>query len=113
MKTNPLVSIITPYYDAPEYFSQALRTVADQSYTNYELIIVDDASPDPPAEEIAGEFTFPRLKIIRHEHNHGTQTARNTAVKNSSGSLILPFDCDDMLHPEYLSTAVEAMKDPA
>jgi glycosyltransferase involved in cell wall biosynthesis len=111
MAKKPLVSTIIPYYDAPEFFREALSSIQQQTYKNYEVVVVDDASPGPPAAEIVDEFAFPCIKVIRHDTNTGPQTARNTAVANSAGDYILPFDCDDKLHPEYISETVRALED--
>jgi glycosyltransferase involved in cell wall biosynthesis len=112
MIAEPLVSVIMPYYNLPDYFREALLSLEKQTYQNFEVIVVDDASPDFPAEDVLCEFSFPRQKLIRHETNKCVQTARNTGVTNSSGSLILPFDCDDMLDPAYLATTVQALENP-
>ncbi|MBM4259282.1 MAG: glycosyltransferase family 2 protein [Deltaproteobacteria bacterium] len=111
MKTIPLVSIITPYFDAPDFYREALRSLQQQTYQHFELVVVDDASPEPSAAAILSEFDFPRVKVIRHETNTGPQTARNTAVANSCGDYLLSFDCDDLLAPEYLSETIHALTD--
>lgn len=109
MTAEPLVSVIMPYYDRPDYLVEAVASVRAQTYKNWELIIADDASPLPTAEEILRDVKEPNIKIIRHESNMGLAETRNTAIRHSSGPLICPLDCDDKLDPAYLATTTEAL----
>ncbi|RYE37015.1 MAG: glycosyltransferase family 2 protein [Sphingobacteriaceae bacterium] len=102
------VSVIVPCFKQAQYLQEALNSVLEQTYTNWECIIVDDGSPDDTAF-ITVEFCKldDRFKYLRKD-NGGLSSARNAGIKISSGSLILPLDADDKIHPSYLKLAVNA-----
>ena len=102
---KPRVSITMPFYKGEDYIEESVRSVADQTFTDFELIVVDDCSPIPAFEILKG-FDFPWLKIIRHEKNSGLADSRNTAHKETRGDYILPLDCDDLLLPAFLEKCV-------
>lgn len=95
---NPKVSIIVSLYNKFPYFGQCLGSISAQTYTNFELIIVDDGSTDD------GRF-IEGLSVIRIG-NRGQSGARNAGVLNSMGDLILPLDADDWIDPTYLEKTV-------
>jgi glycosyltransferase involved in cell wall biosynthesis len=107
---EPLVSIITPAYKAEKYIESCIDSVVAQSYRNWELIIVDDCSPDNTAEVVkqrSDEDT--RIKLISLEKNQGVVNARNTALDYASGQFIAFLDSDDLWLPEKLSVQINAM----
>lgn len=99
---NVLVSIIVPCYKQAHYLSEALQSVLEQTYSNWECIIVNDGSPDT-AELVAKQWIAKdnRFKYL-YKENGGLPSARNAGVKSSTGEFILPLDADDILHPDYL-----------
>jgi len=99
-----------PYYDQADYLLDAVRSVERQTYRNVELIIVDDCSPGPPAQELVGWRDLVPTKFVRHKENLGAARSRNTAVENSAGELIVPLDSDDLLEPTYLEATVSALQ---
>lgn len=105
-----LVSIIVPCYKQAHYLSEALLSVLEQSYSNWECIIVNDGSPDI-TELVAKEWLAkdPRFKYL-YKENGGLSSARNAGVKNSLGEFILPLDADDILHPDYLKRIVPVLE---
>lgn len=103
--SGPLVSVIIPTYGGASFLGRAIRSILDQTYSNLELIIVDDKSPDDTAE-VVQQFDDPRIKYIRHEVNQGAATARGTGRRNSSGAIIAFLDQDDRFHPEKLEKHV-------
>lgn len=107
---NPLVSIIVPCYKQAQYLEDALNSVASQSYSNWECIIVNDGSPDN-TEVIAQKWTTkdPRFIYIKLD-NSGVCAARNTAIEKAKGEFILPLDADDRIGKEYVAKALEAFK---
>jgi len=107
--SEPLVSVIIPTYGGASFLGEAIRSVLDQTYSNLELIIVDDKSPDN-TEEVVKQFNDPRIKYIRHEINQGAATARGTGRRASSGEIIAFLDQDDFFHPEKLEVHVEFME---
>ena len=107
--SQPLVSVIIPTYGGASFIHEAIRSVLDQTYSNLELIVVDDKSPDNTANVIA-QFNDPRIKYIRHEENQGAASARGTGRRASSGQIIFFLDQDDMFHPEKIAVHVEFME---
>lgn len=106
----PKVSVIIPAYNGAEHLGEAIQSVLDQTYKNFEIIIVDDASPEPLAEVIK-KFSDPRVRYIRHEQNRGAVAARKTGVLNSSGDLIALLDQDDLFHREKLEVHAAYMQE--
>ena len=103
---KPKVSIIIPAYNGADLLGEAIQSVLDQTYPHFELIVVDDLSPDPTAE-IVGRFDDSRLVYLRHEENQGAVAARETGIKASSGNIIAFLDQDDLYHPDKLEIHVE------
>ena len=101
----PLVSVIIPTYNGEDHLGDAIQSVLDQTYPNFELIVVDDASPGNTSEVIE-QFDDPRLKYISHERNRGVIYARITALHASTGEVIAFLDQDDRFHPEKLALHV-------
>lgn len=101
---NPLISIIMPLYNAAAYISDTIRSVKNQTYTNWELIIVDDHSSDTSAKLVL-EFaaTDSRIKLQRLSKNKGAAFCRNYATQMSGGDYIAFLDADDLWFPEKLS----------
>lgn len=99
---EPKVSVVVSLYNKFPYFGQCLGSISNQTYTNFELIIVDDGSTDD------GRF-IEGLSVIRIG-NRGQSGARNAGVLNSTGDYILPLDADDWIDPTYLEKTVLLMR---
>jgi glycosyltransferase involved in cell wall biosynthesis len=108
MSPQPLVSVIVPAWNSERTLLQTLRSVAAQSYSNLEIIIVDDGSTDGTAS-VARRFckTEPRAKLIQTE-NKGVSCARNRAIAESLGDWIAPIDADDIWHPSKIEKQMQA-----
>lgn len=103
---NPLVSIIVPCYNQGEYLAEALQSVENQNYSNWECVIVDDRSTDN-SREIASSFCEKDKRFIYlWQENQGPSVARNNAIQHSCGQYILPLDGDDKIHHDYINQAV-------
>jgi len=102
MSATPKVSVITPAYKAARYIGQAIESVQAQTLTDWEMIIVDDASPDETAEVVKRYLDDPRIKLIRSERNRGECGARNLALEAAQGEWIAPLDADDWFAPQRL-----------
>ncbi len=102
---NPLISVIVPCYLQAEYLDECLQSVYDQTYQNWECIIVNDGSPDH-TEEVAKKWLEkdPRFRYIDKE-NGGLSSARNAGIKIAKGEWILPLDADDRIGNLYLELA--------
>jgi glycosyltransferase involved in cell wall biosynthesis len=103
---EPTVSVVIPAYNQAQFLGDAVQSVLDQTFQNFEVIIVNDASPDN-TEEVVKRFNDPRVKYIVHDHNRGLPAARNTGTRTSSGELIALLDADDFYHPEKLRLHVD------
>lgn len=103
---SPLVSIIVPCYKQAHFLKESLLSVLNQTYVNWECIIVNDGSPDN-TEAVAQKWCKKedRFRYVKKE-NGGLSSARNAGIKNSHGTLILPLDADDILHEKYLERLV-------
>ena len=88
---------------------EAIQSVLDQTYPHFEIIVVDDASPDRTAD-VVREFSDPCLRYIRHERNRGAVAARYTGVRASTGDIIAFLDQDDLFHPMKLETHVSFLE---
>ncbi|MAL59282.1 MAG: glycosyl transferase family 2 [Flavobacteriaceae bacterium] len=107
---QPIVSIIVPCFNQAHFLPESLDSVLQQTYVNWECIIVNDGSTDS-TEVIAKEWTLKdaRFSCISIK-NGGLSNARNTGIKNALGIYILPLDADDKLEPNYIALAVEAFQ---
>lgn len=109
--TEPLVSIIMPAYNAEKYIKQAINSVQNQDYSNWELLICDDCSTDG-TKNIIKRFQDEddRIKLFELQNNSGVTKARNKALENSTGKYIAFLDSDDFWLPNKLTTQIEFMK---
>jgi len=107
-----LVSIITPSYKSEKFISKTIESVLSQTYQNWEMIIVDDCSPDN-SNEIIDEYCKKdsRIKLIKLEKNSGPAVARNRAIKEVKGRYIAFLDADDLWKPEKLEKQLLFMKE--
>jgi glycosyltransferase involved in cell wall biosynthesis len=110
MEQSPYVSVVVPCFNHARFLPEALQSVFDQTFTNWECIIVNDGSPDNTSE-VAREWIArdPRFSLVE-KVNGGLSSARNAGIRSSSGELILPLDADDRLHPSFLEKAVEVSR---
>lgn len=102
---KPLVSVIVPAYDVAEYIGEALDSVLAQTFTNYEIIVINDGSPDTEALEKALAPYQSRIVYLKQE-NRGVSAARNRGISTARGPLIAFLDGDDTWLPEYLQIQV-------
>lgn len=103
--TGHLVSIIVPTYNAEKYIAAAITSVLAQTYTNFELLVVDDCSRDNSAQAVR-YFTDKRITLIAHSSNGGPGAARNTALAQARGKYVTLLDADDEWAPNRLEILV-------
>lgn len=109
---SELVSIVMPAYNCSGTIEESVNSVLQQSYTDFELLIVDDCSSDiTPSILKTLASTDQRVKIITHEHNLGVAGARNTAITKATGKYIAFLDADDLWHPDKLKVQVQFMRE--
>ena len=95
------ISVVMPAYNAEKYIREAVNSVLQQTYTNFELLIINDGSTDN-TREVISSFTDPRIIVIDHEVNKGIASALNTGLLNARAEYIARFDADDVCFPERL-----------
>lgn len=104
------VSIITPSYNSCFFIEKTIQSVINQTYLDWELIIIDDCSPDNSVEVISKYVEQDeRIKLIVLEKNSGAAVARNQGIEEANGRFIAFLDSDDSWHPEKLSKQVKFM----
>ena len=111
LEKKPLVSIVTPSYNAENYIEETIRSVVEQSYENWELLIVDDISTDGTLDIIkryANEDK--RIKYYVLKEKGGASLARNKAIRESNGKYIAFLDADDVWKADKLEKQVEFME---
>lgn len=101
----PKVSVIIPAYNQAAYLGTALESVLDQSYHNWEVIVVNDASPDQ-TDAVVARYRDPRIRLINHEHNCGLPAARNSGLRAATGELVMLLDADDCFHVDKMAAHV-------
>lgn len=106
-KLGPLVSIIIPFYNSEKYIRQCLDSIIKQTYTNLEIVCVNDGSEDS-SQKIIGEYKDKRVRTILQE-NQGPGVARNTGMDACTGDYILFMDSDDYLHPDMIKKMLGKM----
>ena len=99
MDALPLISVIVPVYRVEAYLDRCIRSIAEQTYSNLEIWLVDDGSPDNSGD-ICDRWAEKdsRIRVI-HKTNAGAGAARNTALDGGRAELIAFVDSDDYLHP--------------
>lgn len=105
----PELSIIMPLYNTEMYVAQAIQSLLSQTYTDFELIIVDDGSTDKSLE-IVKSFKDSRIKIMRNQQNQGIVFSRNRGLKEAVGEYIAPFDSDDIAMPDKFRKQIDFLK---
>lgn len=105
-----LISIIIPVFNSEEYLEKCLSSVLQQTYENFEVILIDDASTDG-SPEICSQYALidNRIKLIRHEINNGIGLTRQEAINKSSGEYILFVDSDDYIAPTLIEECFRVM----
>lgn len=111
MNKNPLITVIVPVYNTSSYIRECLDSICAQTYSNIEILCVNDGSTDNSAE-ILEEYASKdsRVKVITQE-NAGLSAARNTALKQAKGEWVTGIDSDDYILPETLELCARHMSD--
>jgi len=109
---KPIVSVITPVYNASKFIPRLLESVASQDLIVYEHILVDDCSQDDSYGLLSeAALKSPYIKVIRLPKNSGPVVARNEAIKHASGKYLAFLDADDYWMPNKLAIQVKFMKE--
>ena len=104
----PQVAVIIPAYNQSQYLRQAIQSVLDQTFIDWEAVIVDDGSSDD-TRNVAHSFTDSRVRYI-YQENRGLSAARNTGIRSSAAPYLSFLDSDDMFLPEKLALLLDALE---
>lgn len=111
MVRKVLVSIVVPVYNVEKYLERCIQSILEQSYTNLQIILVDDGSTDESGH-IADNWNKKDKRIlVIHQLNAGLSAARNCGIKQAKGDYILFVDSDDWIHPKMIQEMVQEIND--
>jgi GT2 family glycosyltransferase len=105
----PTISVVVPCYNGGKFIDQLLASLARQTFRDFEIVIVDDGSPDPATQAKLASLD-PAIRVIRHPVNRRMSAARNTGFSAARADLIMALDCDDQLEPSYLEECYKVMQ---
>lgn len=97
----PFFTVIIPLYNKEKYIENAIKSVLNQTFTDFELLIVNDCSTDKSIE-ITSEFLSEKVQLIHHQKNSGLATTRNTGIKKATSNYVTFLDADDLWKPHFL-----------
>jgi glycosyltransferase involved in cell wall biosynthesis len=102
---RPLVSVIIPCFNYGKFLSETIESVLNQTFSDFEIVVVDDGSTDSYTREILSTLNKPKTRLISQK-NQGISMARNNGIRNAEGKYICCLDADDLLTPTYLEKCV-------
>jgi glycosyltransferase involved in cell wall biosynthesis len=106
----PAISVITPAWNAAEYIGATIDSVRRQTFTDWEMVVVDDGSTDGTVAIVEGQAAIdPRIHLIR-QANAGPSTARNRGMREARGRLFAFLDSDDLWTPEFLASQLDVFE---
>lgn len=108
-KNKPLISVIIPAYNRENVIERAIKSATVQTYSNLEIIIVDDASTDNTKDKVR-QINDKRIVYLSHKTNRGASTARNTGIKKARGEYIAFLDSDDQWFAQKLEKQIAVLK---
>ena len=109
MTQQPKISVIIPVYKCEEYIEACVNSILNQTFTNFEIILVDDGSPDNSGK-LCDQLAEKNNKIVvLHQKNQGQAAARNNGVKIARGEWLHFVDSDDLIHPQMLERLYNAV----
>lgn len=108
--TTPLVSVVIPTYNRSKELARAIKSVLNQTYQNFEILVVDDGSEED-LRVVCDSFNDQRIKFLRNDTHINANVARNRGIKEAQGEYIAMLDSDDEYLPHHLSRRVEKIKE--
>jgi glycosyltransferase involved in cell wall biosynthesis len=106
------ISVVIPAYQARRFLSECLESIGAQTMLPFEVLVIDDASPEPVdglIEEFSRRPYYPSIRLLKHPVNLGQAAARNTGIEASNGDLLAFIDCDDVWAPRHLELAIDTI----
>ena len=105
---TPKVSVIVPCYNLGRYLDEAVGSVVAQTFTDYEVLVVNDGSTDPETNRLLAGYQRDKTRVIASE-NRGLSGARNVGIRQARGAYVCALDADDLLEPEMLDKSVRVL----
>lgn len=106
-----LVSIITPTYNSEKYIQQTIQSVRNQTYQNWEMIIVDDCSSDNTIQIVEDiQNTEPRIILIKSDKNSGPAVSRNKGIEKAQGKYLTFLDADDIWFEDFIQNSIDTIQ---
>jgi len=102
---SPKVTVLIPVYNGEKYLHGAITSILAQTFTDFELLIVDDGSTDKTVQ-VVGEYADPRVRLLRNPKNMGPCATRNNGLRAAKGEYVAMLDCDDIATPNRLAEQV-------
>lgn len=113
MNGSPFFSIVIPTYNRAEFIEKTLKSVLEQTYEHYEVIVVDNCSTDNTEEVLRPYIESNRIRFIKHDENYERARSRNTGMAAARGDFVTFLDSDDLMYPDNLKDAASfALKNP-
>jgi len=106
----PKISVIIPCYNQGAFLNEAVESILDQSFQDFEIIVVNDGSTDSFTIELLNDYDQPKTTVL-HTGNQGLASARNNGIREAVGEYILPLDADDRIGPTYLEEAINVLEE--
>ena len=111
--STPTVTVVIPCYNLGAYVNEAVQSVLDQTYRDFEILLIDDGSTDPITRHLFASYRRPRTRILRTE-NQGLARTRNLGIREAAGRYVSFLDADDVLEPTFLERTVPVLEaDPS
>ena len=107
--TTPLVSVVIPTYNRSKELARAIKSVLNQTYQNFEILVVDDGSEED-LRVVCDSFNDQRIKFLRNDTHINANVARNRGIKEAQGEYIAMLDSDDEYLPHHLNRRIEKIK---
>lgn len=109
MPLGPLISIVVPIYNVERYLDECLISIRQQTYSNLQIILVEDSSTDSSVLVIDSHLMDVRVHLIRHEKNRGLSAARNTGIEAAIGDYVMFVDSDDVIDPRLVESCLNCI----
>ena len=103
---KPLVSVIVPVYNVEGYLDECLNSIRHQTYTNLEVLLIEDCSTDSSMTVLQAHLSDTRLKLIQHHKNSGVSAARNTGIEAATGDYLMFVDSDDIIDTRLVAACL-------
>jgi glycosyltransferase involved in cell wall biosynthesis len=111
VKSQPSVTVLTTVYNGMPYLEEAIKSILDQSYENFEYLIIDDASPDPAVLDCIRSFSDSRIKLVINEENLGVSGSYNKALSLIKSEYVIRMDQDDISFPERIENQIKFLEE--